>query len=147
MLSRPEAQNLLDHGGATCPAADFEVIWSTVGGHPLSLGLIDAAVRQGATWQEIGLDCRAVGELEHRGERLADRLPSAENKRGCPVSLRHCVDGLMILILSGWVALTRPKLHPIVTISAGTSATRAKLTVLDIFTVSSLRGCGRDLPL
>jgi hypothetical protein len=74
MLSRQDAKSLLDNEGATCPAADFETIWSSVGGHPLSLGLIGAAVRQGATWQEIGLDCRAVGELEHRGERLADQL-------------------------------------------------------------------------
>jgi len=74
MLTRPEAQSLLDHEGATCPPAAFEIIWSKVGGHPLSLGLIGAAVRQGATWAEIVLDCQAVGELEHDGQRLADRL-------------------------------------------------------------------------
>ena len=74
MLDRQEAQSLLDREGATCPLAVFEVIWSTVGGHPLSLGLIGAAVRQGATWQDIVLDCQAVGELEHGDQRLADRL-------------------------------------------------------------------------
>jgi tetratricopeptide (TPR) repeat protein len=74
MLDREEAQILLAHDGARSPAGAFDVIWSTVNGHPLSLALIGAAVRQGATWDEIVLDCQFVGELEHHGQRLADRL-------------------------------------------------------------------------
>jgi tetratricopeptide (TPR) repeat protein len=74
MFVRGEAQSLLDQDGAMCPDDVFDIIWSTVGGHPLTLGLISAAVRQGATWDEIVRDCRAVGELEHHGQRLADRL-------------------------------------------------------------------------
>ena len=74
MLTRSEAQSLLDRENGKCPLNTFDIIWSTVGGHPLSRGLIEAAVRQGATWPEIVLDCQAVGELEHRGQRLADLL-------------------------------------------------------------------------
>ena len=40
----------------------------------MSLALITAAVREGANWSEIILDCGAVGEFEDRGQRLADRL-------------------------------------------------------------------------
>ncbi|MEJ0050153.1 MAG: hypothetical protein WDN02_02865 [Methylovirgula sp.] len=74
MLTRTEAQSLFDHEGTACPPATFDIIWSKVGGHPLSLSLIGAAVRGGAKWAEIILDCEAVGELEHDGQRLADRL-------------------------------------------------------------------------
>lgn len=74
MLARAEAESLLEQEGAACPPNAFDVIWSAVGGHPLSLGLIGAAVRQGTRWSEIVLDCQAVGELEHAGQRLADRL-------------------------------------------------------------------------
>jgi hypothetical protein len=74
MLVSAEAQSLLNQEDAICPPNSFEVIWSRVGGHPLSLALISAAVRQGALWSEIVLDCQAVGELEDAGQRLADRL-------------------------------------------------------------------------
>jgi tetratricopeptide (TPR) repeat protein len=75
LLTEGEAAGLLPQEGALCPPEVFGVIWSTVGGHPLSLALIAAAVtQQGATWAEIALDCQAVGELDDRGERLADRL-------------------------------------------------------------------------
>lgn len=74
MLTREEAQQLLDKGNSPCPTDALSAIWSTVGGHPFSLGLIAAAVRQGATWPELVIDCHAVGEMEDRGQRLADRL-------------------------------------------------------------------------
>ncbi len=74
MLSRAESEVMLNASGVPCPAEIAEVVWDTVGGHPLTLGLISAAVEQGETWAEIEADCRAVGWMEHRGQRLADRL-------------------------------------------------------------------------
>lgn len=57
------------------PAAVWERVWKTVGGHPLTLALMNAAVRGGATWEDIGSDCAFVGELEDdQMQRLADRL-------------------------------------------------------------------------
>jgi hypothetical protein len=74
LLSRIEAEAILNQAEEFCPPEIAEVIWSTVGGHPLTLGLMSASVRQGASWAEIAIDCRAVGELEDYGQRLADRL-------------------------------------------------------------------------
>ena len=74
LLSRSEAHDLLGRSRIAFPPAAFDKIWATVGGHPLSLALITAAVREGANWSEIILDCGAVGEFEDRGQRLADRL-------------------------------------------------------------------------
>jgi hypothetical protein len=73
-LSRTEAEAMLNQTGEACPPDITDVIWSTVGGHPLTLGLMSASVRQGASWAEIEIDCRAVGEFQDRGELLADRL-------------------------------------------------------------------------
>lgn len=77
MLDRADAQGLLAEDVQPCPAEVFEVIWETVNGHPLTLGLMNAAVRQGASWADIETDCRAVGDLpDDRGQPLADRLLS-----------------------------------------------------------------------
>ncbi|MFN7288748.1 MAG: hypothetical protein ACK5TL_00260 [bacterium] len=74
-LTGGEAHAILDEAVAQhCPAPIFEIIWSTVGGHPLSFALMNAAVRNGATWEDIELDCQAVGQLADRQQRLADRL-------------------------------------------------------------------------
>jgi tetratricopeptide (TPR) repeat protein len=74
-LSRHEAKRILENGTpATCPDDIFETIWTTVGGHPLSLALMNGAVRTGAPWADIALDCIAVGGLLDKTQRLADRL-------------------------------------------------------------------------
>lgn len=68
------AQAMLEQSGSSCPRSVFDTIWSTVGGHPLSLGLIGAAARQGVAWSDLAVDCRSIGDLDDRGQRLADRL-------------------------------------------------------------------------
>ncbi|MCW2247753.1 tetratricopeptide (TPR) repeat protein [Azospirillum fermentarium] len=74
-LTQSEAQAILDGAAAQpCPAQVFQTIWATVGGHPLSFALMNAAVRNGAMWEDIELDCQAVGQLADPQQRLADRL-------------------------------------------------------------------------
>ncbi len=76
LLCKSDARAILDRAGVPCPDDIFDAIWSTVDGHPLSLNLLRATVQQkGATWAEIAIDCRAVGEFpDDRGQRLADRM-------------------------------------------------------------------------
>lgn len=74
MFDEEEATQLLNQDVDPCPDDVFALIWKTVGGHPLTLGLMNAAVRQGAPWSDIVSDCQAVGELEDGTQRLADRL-------------------------------------------------------------------------
>lgn len=76
LLGKSDARAILDRAGVPCPDDIFDAIWSAVDGHPLSLNLLRATVQQnGATWAEIAIDCRAVGELpDDRGQRLADRM-------------------------------------------------------------------------
>jgi hypothetical protein len=74
LLERPEAELILNHDVGPCPPAVFDVIWGTVKGHPLTLGLMNAAVHEGAPWSDIESDCQAVGEFEDGAQRLADRL-------------------------------------------------------------------------
>jgi len=76
-LTAEEASDLLNKGLASaCPEAVFDRIWETVGGHPLSYALMNAAVLTGGTWTDIELDCQAVGEFADPQQRLADRLLS-----------------------------------------------------------------------
>lgn len=76
-LTPDAARAILDDSVAdSCPATVFEAIWSTVGGHPLSYALMNAALRTGASWEDIKLDCEAVGELADPQQRLADRVLS-----------------------------------------------------------------------
>lgn len=74
-LTREEAQAILNKSIAQpCPIQVFETIWATVGGHPLTFALMNAAVHHAATWKDLELDCRAVGQLTDPKQRLADRL-------------------------------------------------------------------------
>ncbi|WP_338832621.1 hypothetical protein [Bradyrhizobium sp. 27S5] len=68
------ARAMLEQSGSACPQHVFDTVWSAVGGHPLSLGLIGAAARQGVSWSDLAVDCRSIGDLDDRGQRLADRL-------------------------------------------------------------------------
>jgi len=54
--------------------ADFRVIWGAVGGHPLSLGLVNAAARAGVPWEDLASDCASIGRLPDGGTLLADRI-------------------------------------------------------------------------
>lgn len=72
-----EAREVVSRGTSEpCPDEVFRVIWDAVGGHPLTYGLINGTVRNGASWADIREDCRFIGELADRSDRLADRLLS-----------------------------------------------------------------------
>jgi hypothetical protein len=74
-MSQAEARAILGIGlSDPCPQNVFDKIWATVGGHPLSLTLMNGAVRDGASWRDIEDDCTAVGRLSECTQRLADRL-------------------------------------------------------------------------
>jgi hypothetical protein len=69
-MSQAEGRAILDGGVADpCPQDVF-----AVGGHPLSLALMNGVVRDGALWRDIQDDCAAVGRLPDSTQRLADRL-------------------------------------------------------------------------
>lgn len=75
-LDRDEARTLLEQNVAGgCPDNVFDVVWNTVGGHPLALRLLNAGVRHGS-WDELSGDCAAIGQYPDgdRVQRLADRL-------------------------------------------------------------------------
>ena len=55
---------------------EFLVIWSAVGGHPLSLGLVNAAARAGVSWEDLASDCAGIPRLADGGALLADRILS-----------------------------------------------------------------------
>jgi len=74
-MSPAEARAILDSDVTdSCPPNVFDTVWATVGGHPLSLVLMNGAIRGGATWRDIQDDCSAVGRLPDSTQRLADRL-------------------------------------------------------------------------
>lgn len=74
-MSPVDGRAILDADVVTpCPQDVFDKVWATVGGHPLSLALMNGAVRDGAPWRDIQDDCAAVGLLSDPTQRLADRL-------------------------------------------------------------------------
>ena len=56
------------------PERVFQAIWKTVGGHPLSLRLINSAVREGISWEDIEEDCTRITDIVDGEETLADRI-------------------------------------------------------------------------
>lgn len=74
LMQQELAKSLLNQDVEPCPGEVFQTIWQTVNGHPLSLALMNAVVRQGTSWSEIEADCQAVGEMADGTQRLADRL-------------------------------------------------------------------------
>lgn len=56
------------------PEKVFRAIWKTVGGHPLSLRLINSAVREGISWQDIEEECARIADIVDGEESLADRI-------------------------------------------------------------------------
>lgn len=74
-MKEREARELLSKGLNTQPSMEaFQTIWCEVGGHPLSLVMLNAAAREGASWDELAEDCANVAQLPHGGARLADRI-------------------------------------------------------------------------
>ncbi|WP_339439653.1 hypothetical protein [Pseudomonas sp. EA_15y_Pfl1_P104] len=74
LMSRGEALTLVNRDVEHCPPGVFQKIWKAVGGHALTINLINAAVAEGTTWDDIELDCRAPGILDSNGQTLADIL-------------------------------------------------------------------------
>ncbi|ATE74117.1 hypothetical protein [Lysobacter capsici] len=103
-----EAREVLNRD-ASAPCSDevFQAIWNVVGGHPLTYGLINGAVRSGASWADIREDCQVIGELQDRSDRLADRLLArAINSMGRELAFFHwvgqadCDRGFAVSVLS-----------------------------------------------
>lgn len=74
-MSCAEARTVLEANVAEpCPDEIFKKVWSTVGGHPLSLALMNGTIRDGGSWHDVRADCDAVGLLPDPVQRLADRI-------------------------------------------------------------------------
>lgn len=74
-LTPSEAREILGRNVATpCPEPVLKALMSVVGGHPLSLALVNKAVCAGITWSEIAEDCGSLTELADGRECLADRI-------------------------------------------------------------------------
>lgn len=74
-LSAEEARQILDRDLVeTCPEAALVALMKAVAGHPLSLALVNKAVRAGMAWTEIVEECANIGELVDGRQTLADRI-------------------------------------------------------------------------
>jgi len=76
LLDQKGAMELLQSGPVPpCPREIADTIWSTVGGHPLALRLLNSSARA-ASWRDVASDCADIGAIpdEDRARRLADRL-------------------------------------------------------------------------
>lgn len=70
-----QARELLGKGLDTQPSEKvFRMIWRAVGGHPLSLVMLNAAAREGVSWSELSEDCANIAKLPTGDARLADRI-------------------------------------------------------------------------
>lgn len=70
-----QARELLGKGLDTQPTTKaFKKIWRAVGGHPLSLAMLNVAASEGVSWNDLAEDCANVAELPVDGARLADRI-------------------------------------------------------------------------
>lgn len=74
-MEEQQARELLGKGLDTQPSMEaFQTIWRAVGGHPLSLVMLNAAAHEGVSWEELAEDCANVAELPVDGAKLADRI-------------------------------------------------------------------------
>lgn len=74
-MNAEQARILLGRGlDAQPPRKVFQTIWRAVGGHPLSLAMLNAAAREGVSWNDLAEDCANVAKLPVDGARLADRI-------------------------------------------------------------------------
>ena len=74
-LSKEQSREVLDRGlQEPCPEVVLDTLLAKVGGHPLSLALVNKAVVSGTSWTDIAEDCDNIPELAAGHERLADRI-------------------------------------------------------------------------
>lgn len=76
-LNDLESRKLLEDGiSEPCPNDVLELVKKTVGGHPLSLRLMNASVKNNSSWNELAEDCASIGTFpdEDKIQLLADRL-------------------------------------------------------------------------
>lgn len=74
-MEEMQARELLGKGLDSQPFMEtFQTIWRAVGGHPLSLVMLNAAAHEGISWDELAEDCANVAKLQIDGARLADRI-------------------------------------------------------------------------
>ena len=75
MMEKDEAREVLGKNLTDTPSeAVFQAVWKSVGGHPLSLRLINSAVQAGVTFDEIAEDCANIPRLVDDEMALADRV-------------------------------------------------------------------------
>lgn len=75
-LNDGDASKILQHDIATpCPPEVLAKVRETVAGHPLTLRLMNAGVKQ-SSWKDLYADCDAIAEYQdaQRVQRFADRL-------------------------------------------------------------------------
>ncbi|MES3001207.1 MAG: tetratricopeptide repeat protein [Pseudomonadota bacterium] len=74
-MDERQARELLGKGLDSQPSMEeFQTIWSAIGGHPLSLVMLNAAAHEGVSWLDLAQDCVNVAKLPVDGARLADRI-------------------------------------------------------------------------
>lgn len=74
-MEEQQARELLGKMRNTQPTTKaFKKIWRAVGGHPLSLAMLNVAASEGVSWNDLAEDCANVAKLPHGGARLADRI-------------------------------------------------------------------------
>lgn len=74
-MGEMQARELLGKGLDTQPSMEtFQTIWRAVGGHPLSLVMLNGAAREGVSWNDLAEDCANVAQLPINGARLADLI-------------------------------------------------------------------------
>ncbi|WBX88490.1 hypothetical protein [Achromobacter mucicolens] len=74
-MDAKQARTLLGKELNTQPSKKaFQRIWRAVGGHPMSLALLNTAAREGVPWNDLAEDCSNVAKLPVDGARLADRI-------------------------------------------------------------------------
>jgi tetratricopeptide (TPR) repeat protein len=57
------AKRVLEYKAPPCPAAAFHVIWKAVGGHALTLGVLNGLARDRYPWADLARDAERIGEL------------------------------------------------------------------------------------
>lgn len=74
-MDKDHAFVLLGRGlSAPPPSDEFQKIWEAVGGHPLSLSMLNTAAIEGVPWHELADDCVHVAKMPAGGVPLADRI-------------------------------------------------------------------------